>query len=168
MCVFSLSYLACTALAPYCQLPCPDLHCFFLYLIHGTILKKLLNIKCVFWFSLQLLSKTFLILRRTERGMIISVYRSSCKVPVIIVRFNETGIFYTDFRRILKYQISWKSIYWEPSCSMLTGGQTNMTKLNSCFSQFCESIKTLHYAYAVCHCETHDQQLLFSKTALTG
>ena len=35
------------------------------YLINGTILekKKLLNTKCVFWFSLQLLSETFLILR---------------------------------------------------------------------------------------------------------
>ena len=40
------------------------------YLINGTIFgKKLLNTKCVFRFSLQLLSETFLILRRTERDM---------------------------------------------------------------------------------------------------
>ena len=32
--------------------------------------KKLLNIKRVFWFSLQILSETFLILGRNERGMI--------------------------------------------------------------------------------------------------
>ena len=31
---------------------------------HDSRKKKLLSIKCVFWFSLQLLSKTFLILRR--------------------------------------------------------------------------------------------------------
>jgi hypothetical protein len=57
------------------------------YLINGTIFeKKLLNIKCVFWFSLKLLSETFFILRRIERDMIINVYRSSCKVPAIVVR----------------------------------------------------------------------------------
>jgi len=40
-------------------------HC----LINGTIFggKKLLNIKCVFWFSLQLLSETFLVMRRIQR-----------------------------------------------------------------------------------------------------
>jgi len=34
------------------------------------ILKKLLNVKCVFLFSLNLLSETFLILRRTEQDNI--------------------------------------------------------------------------------------------------
>jgi len=33
------------------------------------------------------LSQTFLILRRTERGMITNTYRSSCTVPAILVRF---------------------------------------------------------------------------------
>jgi hypothetical protein len=42
--------------------------------------KKLLNKKCVFWLSLQLLSQTFLILRWTERELIINVYCSSCSV----------------------------------------------------------------------------------------
>ena len=49
--------------------------------------KILLNIRYVFWFSVQLLSETFLILRRTERDMITSVCWSSCKVPVILGRF---------------------------------------------------------------------------------
>jgi len=49
--------------------------------------KKLLNTKCVFRFSLQLLSETFLILRITERDMITNAYLSSSKVPVILVRF---------------------------------------------------------------------------------
>jgi hypothetical protein len=39
----------------------------------------------VFWFSLQLLSETFHILRRILWD--INLQRSSCKVPVIVVRF---------------------------------------------------------------------------------
>jgi hypothetical protein len=36
---------------------------------------------------------------------------------------------------IVKYQISWKSIQWEMSCSMQTGRHD---EANSHFSQFCE------------------------------
>jgi hypothetical protein len=46
-----------------------------------------LNIKCMLWFPRQLLSEAFLILKRTERDMINYVYRSSRKVPAILVRF---------------------------------------------------------------------------------
>jgi hypothetical protein len=35
--------------------------------------------------------------------------------------------------KLLKYQISWKSVQWEPSCSMWTDNQY-MTKLISRFS----------------------------------
>ena len=49
--------------------------------------KKLLIIKCVFWFSLQLLFGTFTILRRIQRNIVINVKASSCKVPVILVGF---------------------------------------------------------------------------------
>ena len=44
--------------------------------------KKLFKINCSFWFSTQLLSKPFLILRRIRRDMAINVYWSSCKAPL--------------------------------------------------------------------------------------
>ena len=47
--------------------------------------KKLLNIKSVLWFCPQRLSETFLILRRIQRDIIVSVLVPSCKVPVIMV-----------------------------------------------------------------------------------
>ena len=60
--------------------PVPLYNIFPHYLINGTIFgKKSLNTKCVFWFSVQLLSETFLILRRTERDMIKIIYRSACE-----------------------------------------------------------------------------------------
>jgi hypothetical protein len=66
-------------------------HIFPHYLINGTIFgKMLLNIKCVFWFSLQLLSETFLIIRIIQPDIIINVHRSSCKVPLLLSDFNRT------------------------------------------------------------------------------
>ena len=47
-----------------------------------------------------------IILRRTELDMIILVYLFSCKITLFLSDFNETGIISTDFRKILKYQIS--------------------------------------------------------------
>jgi hypothetical protein len=70
------------------------------YLINGTILgKTLLNIKCVFWFSVQLLSETFLVIRRIQRDIVINVHRCSCKVPLLLSDFNETSIFSTVVRK---------------------------------------------------------------------
>jgi hypothetical protein len=59
----------------------------------GTILaRRLSNIKCVYWFYLQILFEIFLILSRIQRDININVHKSSCKVPVILIR----------------HQISWK------------------------------------------------------------
>jgi hypothetical protein len=53
--------------------------------------------------------------------------------------FNKNLIFSTVFRKILKYQISLKSVQWEPSCPMWTEGRTDRhEKANSLVSHFCE------------------------------
>ena len=96
-------------------------------------LKKLLNIKCVFWFCLQLLSEKFLIVRRIQRDIIINLHKSSCKVPLLLSDLMKTRIFSIDFPKIFKNQITLKSIQWERIFSMRTDGQrdrhTDMTKL---------------------------------------
>jgi hypothetical protein len=99
VCVCSVSYSACNAHAPYCHLwPVRLYYIFPHFLINGTIFgKKLPNTKCVFWFSLQLLSETFLILSRNERVMIKNVRWSSCKVPVNSARFSSNLNFHDRF-----------------------------------------------------------------------
>ena len=64
-------------------------HIFSHYFIKGTIFrgKKRYWTWRVFWFSLQILSGTFLILRRAEGSMIVNVYWSSSKIFIILVRF---------------------------------------------------------------------------------
>jgi hypothetical protein len=44
---------------------------------------------------------------------------------VILVIFWRNFVFFsTDFRIILKYEISWQSVRWEPSCTIRTGRRT--------------------------------------------
>jgi len=76
------------------------LHNFFTLSHKGIIFgeKKVIEYKR-FVFSLQLLSKIFLHLRRTEQDMITSVHSPSRQVPVILVRFQWDWIFSTDFKK---------------------------------------------------------------------
>ena len=75
VCGCTFSYPTCNSHALYCHLWPVRLYSIFPHsLIIGTILKNtLLNIKCVFRFSLQFLCYTFLVLRRTERVVFINV-----------------------------------------------------------------------------------------------
>ena len=74
VCFCSLRYPPCSTHAPCYFAVCgvPGLEHYF---INGRFFrKKLLNTKYVFWFSLQILCETFLILRRTERVVIMTVH----------------------------------------------------------------------------------------------
>ena len=97
----------CHAQAPY-RLRFLCLHRIFRhYLINDTIFekkKKLLNIRCVFWFFIQLSFKTFLILRTTQRDTVINVKTSACEVAVILVGFWRKSNFLDRFSK--KSQIS--------------------------------------------------------------
>jgi hypothetical protein len=89
--VYNLSYLGYNAQAPYCQLWSVRFYYIFQnYFINGMIFeKKILNIKCVFRFSLQLLSKTFLSLRRNERDVIKKYIGLPVKYPLFLSDVNE-------------------------------------------------------------------------------
>jgi len=148
VCIFSPKYPARNAHAPYCHLWPAPLYTFSPhYLINGTTLKKCIlpNTKCVFWCSLQLVSEIFPIIRKTERDVIKSEYWSSCKVPVILIRFSGNLDFSRQIfkKKYSKYQISLKPSSWEPTCSMRTDGHTDKTTwhddADSRFSQFPES-----------------------------
>ena len=184
VCICSFSYPACNAHVLYLRLWLVWLYRIFpLCLIKGTIFGKKLNIKYVFLSTLQLLSQTFLILRRTECDMIANVHRSSRKVSVILVRFEWTWILSTNFRTILKYQISWKSVQWEPICSMRADGQTewrtarrrdgrtDMMKLTVAFRNFANAPKNTLFnktsLYTIKeHCEQLSRQRKWKSAAL--
>jgi hypothetical protein len=99
---------------------------------------RLVEHKMCVWFSLQLLCQTILILRRTERDTIKKVYRSSCKVPVMLAWFNLLRIFSTAFRKILKYKISWNPLSGNRvvPCGRTDGRTDRRDEANSHFSKF--------------------------------
>jgi hypothetical protein len=102
--------------------------------------KKLLNIKCVFWFSVQLLSETFLILRRIQRDIIINIHRSLRKVPLLLSDFNETWVFSRHSKKSSNIKFN-----ENPSSGsrVVPCGRTDITKLIVAFRNFANAPKTL-------------------------
>jgi hypothetical protein len=103
VCACSLSYPARIAHAPY-QVLGYILVCglsdstYKWYLFGG---KHLFNIKCVFWFTLQILAEIFVILPITQRHIIIHVLGLHVKYPLFLSDFNQMLHFSTDFLKIL-------------------------------------------------------------------
>jgi hypothetical protein len=97
--------------------------------IFGKVVeRKICLLTCV-----QHLSENVVILRRTERDTIISIHRSSCKVPVILVRFygNVNLIDRVSSSLIIKFHEN--SSVGSP---VFPCGQTGATKLMVAFSNF--------------------------------
>jgi hypothetical protein len=97
--------------------------------------KKILKIK-LFWFSLQLLSETFLILRRTERDMIKNVNLSKRKAPIILVRFLWNLNFLNRVSKITQIS-NFMKIHQVGAALFYVDRQTH-DKANGRISQFCE------------------------------
>ena len=75
------------------------------------------------------------------------------KYLLFVLDFNVTWIFSTDFPKMCKYQISWKSVQWEPSCSLRTDRRTDKhDEADSRFSKLCESVlKKFKFLPITCH-----------------
>jgi len=126
VCIYSLRYAACNA-------ACTMLSAQFYNIRFWE--KKLFDIKCVFWASLQLLSETFFILRRNEPDMIKNVCWYSFEVPFGLVRFSwnsdSFGIFSknTQISNFMKIRPVGAGLF-HPD---------RRGEANNRFSQFCES-----------------------------
>ena len=141
VCVCSLNYPACNAQAPYNFVIC-DLSgsTIFFHIISQTTQfskKKLLNTKCVFWFSLNLLPETFLILRRTQWGIIIKHPSVRVKYPLFFSALMRLEFFRQIFENT---QIS-SFMKIRPHGTELfhVHRQRRHDGANSSFSQFCGS-----------------------------
>jgi hypothetical protein len=134
MCVCSISFPACTAHSPRCHL----------YLVTCTIFcilshkwqdfrKEFTEPKTRVLIFCTHLCETFLITVRTERDMIINVYRSACKL---------------QFARQFIEQYSDKLPRKAVTCSMRKSrkmdGQTGMKKLMFAFRNFANALQIFH------------------------
>jgi hypothetical protein len=114
------------------------------YFINGTIFgKKLLSIKCVFWFSLQLLSRTFLILRTIQRDIVTNLRKYSFQVP----RYSCQILMKLEFSGQIFEKCSDIKFHENPSSGsrVVPCGRTETTRLIVVFRNFANApIHILH------------------------
>ena len=126
-CVYSLRYPVCNAHAPYCHL-WPDRlwqHLSTLSHKRHDFRKIVVEHKvCVLIFSTVFLRNISHSKKNWARYYLVFMW-STCYFRQNWMKLD----FLPDFRKILKYHISRKSVQWEPSFSMRTDGQTDTTKL---------------------------------------
>jgi len=127
MCICSLRYPACNEHVPYYHVwPVPLYNIFPHYLTNGTSFekKKKLPNTCVLIFSTTSIWKISHSKKKWARYDTKMYTGLRVKYRLFLYDVTVTWIFSIDFRKLLKYQISWKSVQCETSCSMRTDGQT--------------------------------------------
>jgi hypothetical protein len=93
----------------------------------------------MFLIFLQRLCEIVLILRIIKWDNVITEHRSSCQVPVILVRFERNLYFTGRFSKNSRKSISHKSVHWQPIYSMSAYSQTDRhDEYDSRFSQLCK------------------------------
>ena len=129
-------YTGCNAHAPDCHLwPVRLYGVFAHYVVNATFFgkKKLLVMKCLFWFPLQLCLKHFSFLEELSEiwsKMLIGLIYSTLYCCLSLM-----GL---EFSRLIFLKLSTGFYEYSSSGSRVPCGQTDVT--NSRFSQFCESV----------------------------
>ena len=137
VCFCSLRYPAYSVHAPYCHL-WPICLQYFSTLSH----KWHDFFKNVTEHNFFIFSATFVWNTSHSQEELSEIWSTVCiglhvKSMLFISDFNETWIFLDRFSEILSYQISLKSVQWEPSCTLRTDGQ----KLVVAFCNFADEPK---------------------------
>jgi len=154
----SITYSECFHIPTYpaCKTHAPlwFYHIFPQYLIKLMFFwKKLVNIKCVFWFSVQILSETFLILTRNERVITINVHRFTCKAHVLFIiisfsrRISEKYLSITFHRNTSSGTQAVPCRQTERGRERRADGKTDVTKLLVAFLNFTNAPKKWNDSY---------------------
>ena len=122
------------------------------YLTNGTIFEKKIvdHTMCVLTVSKHL-SEIVFVLRRTERDMIINVYRSSCEVPNIFVEFYSNFSFLYGYSKNIRISNFTKVrpmgaglFYADWRTDGQTARRADTTKLRVAFRNFVKALKKCH------------------------
>ena len=116
-----------------CSVFCCHLWPLWLYHTFQNIIQRIrFSGKKTYWIQNDLMlifsnffREIFSFLRRKQRDTMINVYQPSCKVPVIFLRFYWNFNFLDRFSKVFEYQVTWKSLQLEPSCTIWTEGMTD-------------------------------------------